>query len=689
MTETEPKKLDFNNSAPTTSPTRARKLHLGHFAFMRAVVQGLDAQSSWNRYLRLDGDYSDLRITKKTIAWIRDEFAAAARRYDRHGTARLVLMDATTISDKSGELQSLDEFVVEMGLEDFSETEQIEAYQEKFGNKTQQQSRRAKLISKQLEALKWLEELVAQPPLSGDAIASWFNPDLVTHLEAADIFTVRALVERINGSGLRWWSGIKAIGALKAKRIVEWLSVHEVTIGLRIGTHTLVQRSKLQPEELDRVVARKTGIVPLEKFVMPAELNGTDGMYRAPQRLCLMRADNDYDAILTWLKSKHGPSEAVIAKKKASSSSQKMDPSNPLAWLSSLSNTQRAYKKEAERFLLWAIVQHKKPLSSMTLEDCESYREFLANPAPADRWCGPRWREKWSPLWRPFEGPLAPRAQRQSVTILKSMYRFLVDQCYLIGNPWNGVLTPKSNQKINKGHSFSRSQWKFINEYLYTLPDHSANIRISFAIHFLYATGLRLSEAVMSKVDHLNWMSYPADEESDGVEGWELTVIGKGDKERTIPIPIEIVAELSQYLESRGLDSDPTDPSNVGVFLFGKTTDVAERAPWSPKSTLDVDPKSGIVASTLADQLKRFFANCSDAMMLVDPQSASKLASASTHWMRHTHGSHSLASGMPLEILQQNLGHASLNTTTVYSSSEESRRMKEVQKFWQKNRTGS
>lgn len=422
MTETEPKKLDFNNSAPTTSPTRARKLHLGHFAFMRAVVQGLDAQSSWNRYLRLDGDYSDIRNTRKTISWIRDEFAAAARRYDRHGTARLVLIDASTISDKSTGLQSLDEFVVEMGLEDFSESEQIEAYQEKFGSKTQQQSRRAKLISKQLEALKWLEELVAQPPLSGDAIASWFNPDLVTHLEAADIFTIRALIERINGSGLRWWSGIKAIGSLKSKRIVEWLCVHEVTIGLRIGTHTLVNRSKLQPEELDRVVAKTTGIVPLEKFVMPAELNGTDGLYRVPQRLCLMRADNDYDAILTWLKSKHGPSEAVTAKKMASSSSQKTDTTAPLAWLSTLSNTQRAYKKEAERFLLWAIAQHKKPLSSMTLEDCEAYREFLANPTPADRWCGPRWREKWSPLWRPFEGPLSPRAQRQSVTILGYMH---------------------------------------------------------------------------------------------------------------------------------------------------------------------------------------------------------------------------------------------------------------------------
>jgi hypothetical protein len=40
-----------------------------------------------------------------------------------------------------------------------------------------------------------------------------------------------------------------------------------------------------------------------------------------------------------------------------------------LDWLQSLSNTQRAYRKEAERFLLWAIVQRGKALSWMTNED--------------------------------------------------------------------------------------------------------------------------------------------------------------------------------------------------------------------------------------------------------------------------------------------------------------------------------
>ena len=51
-------------------------------------------------------------------------------------------------------------------------------------------------------------------------------------------------------------------------------------------------------------------------------------------------------------------------------------------WLVYLSHTQRAYRKEGERFLLWAVVERRKPLSSMTTEDCAAYRAF-SDVAPA------------------------------------------------------------------------------------------------------------------------------------------------------------------------------------------------------------------------------------------------------------------------------------------------------------------
>jgi site-specific recombinase XerD len=51
--------------------------------------------------------------------------------------------------------------------------------------------------------------------------------------------------------------------------------------------------------------------------------------------------------------------------------------------------------------------------------------------------------------------------------------------------------------------------------------------------------------------------------------------------------------------------------------------------------------------------------------------------------MRHTHGSHAVAAGMDINVVQQNLGHASLATTTRYTTSEARRRATETAKLWE------
>src|SRR5450631_3668771 len=60
---------------------------------------------------------------------------------------------------------------------------------------------------------------------------------------------------------------------------------------------------------------------------------------------------------------------------------------------------------------------------------------------------------------------------------------------------------------------------------------------------------------------------------------------------------------------------------------------------------------------------------------------AERLTQASTHWLLHTHGSHSMTAGTPLDIVQQNMGHASIDTTTINVTSEDRRRMKAMQQF--------
>ncbi|MGS0758880.1 phage integrase family protein, partial [Roseateles sp. GG27B] len=77
-----------------------------------------------------------------------------------------------------------------------------------YGPATQRSRYRARLITRQLDALRWLEGLVAQAPQAGDSVAVWLHPALAAHLEAADLFTLAQLVERINGVGRRWYAGI-------------------------------------------------------------------------------------------------------------------------------------------------------------------------------------------------------------------------------------------------------------------------------------------------------------------------------------------------------------------------------------------------------------------------------------------------------------------------------------------------
>jgi len=484
------------------------------------------------------------------------------------------------------------------------------------------------------------------------------------------------------------------MGEGKALRIVEWVRTvaltHEDILELQIGSHVAMPRSKLYAHELQAVVAPATDIRPLEKFIVPAELDGTRGLYRRPQPQCLLKAINDYQAILAWLRSKHGLTPEQKANLKARRRQRDVMGTSGVEqgvdWLQSLSHTQRAYRKEAERFLLWAITHKGKALSSMSNEDCIEYRDFLADPQPRSRWCGDRGRERWSPLWRPFEGPLSASAQRHAVTILKNFYGFLVDQNYLMGNPWSAVGVPRtSGPKVNAGRSFSLAQWRFIEGQLEMLPATSANQRLKFGLHLLYATGLRLSEVVAATVDDLQWVEYPADASDDRpLEGWLLRVIGKGQKEREVPVPNDVAGELANYLVSRGLDADPEDIGNQGAFLLGKASDAVERAPGL-RTGQQLDPRQGIAATTFYDQIKRFFEYCAGVLRRQgDSKGADRLRKASTHWMRHSHASHAIAGGMPIEIAQQNLGHASLATTTVYVTSERRRRMKAIEAFWRK-----
>ena len=202
-----------------------------------------------------------------------------------------------------------------------------------------------------------------------------------------------------------------------------------------------------------------------------------------------------------------------------------------------------------------------------------------------------------------------------------------------MGNPWSAVGVPRTTgPKVNAGRSFSLAQWAFIEGQLEVLAATSANQRLTFGLHLLYATGLRLSEVVAATVDDLMWVEYRADASNDeAMQGWMLRVIGKGQKEREVPLPAEVVGELARYLVSRGLDADPEDIGNHGTFVLGRARYSALRAPGLSTGQA-IDPRQGIAATTFYDQIKAFFAGCADVLRgQGDGKGAERFFKASTH----------------------------------------------------------
>ena len=642
-----------------------RKLHGGHFAFMRALAQGLDERASWDRYLRLEGEHTDLRTVRKTIAWIRDEFAAAARRENKPGTARLILLDAERIKSTPKQ-PTLAEFAQAQGMEDFSEAEQLEAYEEAYppsatggrggqGRGPQgasaQPTRRARVIERQLEALRWLQGLVAQDPRPGDRVGAWLNPSLASRLERAGVPTLAALVERINGIGARWWVQVPGVGALKGARILEWLHANEAVLGLRVGRHVDQPRAQLSPSTLAEVVPAATAVRPFEKFLLPADLDGRAGRFRAPIEKCLILARNDHEAIGAWLASKQ-----------------------PGRVNGELSSTQRAYRKEAERLLLWAILERKKALSSLSVEDATDYRSFLADPPPT--WCGPRHHQRWSPLWRPLEGPLAPVALRHSLTILRSLFAFLVGQGYVTGNPFTAVALPSQPPRpLASSRTLTFAQWDHVDVLLKDHVGTEAGRRLRRGMRWLYVTGLRLAEITNVKCEDLEQVD---DKAANGTVGndWMLLVVGKGGRRRQVPVPGELVEELGEELARFGFERQVSAPSNRDIHVMARFDAALERpASWS--------------ASGLYQAIKAFLAQAGDRL---DGADARQLKRASTHWLRHSHALHALQgregkAPVPIQVVQNNLGHASVETTSIYLANEPNESLKAMPGGWCRSST--
>ena len=466
-----------------------------------------------------------------------------------------------------------------------------------------------------IRALDILPSLPAPQPLVTDAIDEWLPERAVLALHQHGIRTLADLTVRIpRRQG--WWRQIGGLGAQGARHIEAFFADHPA----------LTERARALV-----AVAAPEPVVPWENIRVPHEVDGSRGAFRAPKSMCALEANNDYQAISAWLE-RHEAAQ-----------------------------TQRAYRREAERLLLWAIVERGKALSSLTSEDATAYRTFLRHPTPRARWVAPA-RPRSSPEWRPFTGAMSPDSIAYALSVLGAMFRWLIEQRYVLANPFAGlkVRGAQRNGKLDISRAFTAGEWELIRtiadglewSYDWTVP---AAQRLRFLLDFGYATGLRAAELVVVTLGGI--------ETSSRGERW-LHLTGKGAKTGKVVLPPLARDALDQYLVQRGLSVNP--------------------ARWVPDTPLlgHLDAPAGINTARLRVVLRRFFHTVADAIEADHPPLAGKLRRATPHWLRHTHASHALANGATLTTVRDNLRHASISTTSIYLDDDEVQRTRQIERIF-------
>jgi site-specific recombinase XerD len=595
-------------------------------AFVRSWAEGLDLVAAWDRYLYVDGQ-GDGRRARGELRRLLDELRSLARAHGRPDLAALLRRDPEAIPDQGAKIPTLDEFAAQQPADYYTEAELIELYQEQHGQADSRSAarRRQRLRERLVQAVQWLTKVSVREPAPADPVGAWLDERVAARLAVVGIRTLEELTFWVKTKGFHWHRGIPKVGPEGAARIVRWLREHEASLGA-LPSPALVPLSQIDTAAL--TPPPRIGIVPLERFRPPSERDGSRGTSRAPAERCKVAAANDFEAIQAWLRLRVPGT-----------------------------HTWRAYRKEAERFLLWAVMERRKALSSLDGDDCVAYRDFIAAPGP--EWVGPRNAQRWSEAWRPFEGSLSVRSQATAMTIVRSLCEWLVRRHYLDSNPWDDVPARPDAPSMPQLRALSQKQWRLVQEWidgeLAAAPSPALH-RLKFILDFGYMSGMRLAELAAAK---LGWLRH--EQLDDGEWAWSIMVLGKRNKWREVPLPDAAVEALRASLVMRELDSDPlaNDPET----------------PLISKLSLEAP----LAAARIYEILVAGFERCATHVWTQDQRAAERIREASTHWLRHTYGSHSAARGVPQDVLQANLGHESLATTSIYVRAEKGRRHRAMQ----------
>jgi site-specific recombinase XerD len=318
-------------------------------------------------------------------------------------------------------------------------------------------------------------------------------------------------------------------------------------------------------------------------------------------------------------------------------------------------HTWRAYTTELDRLANWCQRKGLGPLSDLTRQDLLQYQSQLRS--------GPRLDESTSGqgYGRQRNSATVPAvrsssSQARALAVVASLYRYWHSTGYLLGNPAAGLT---GGTRAQGGFAPTR----LVPAGLLALCDEW--VARSVAAAHEHGTGHADSEAWRraaiwtlfrfsgARLAELAWnpsvMLPHVEQDSNGA--MTLTVIGKGEKTRPIPLPSCCNAVLQRYRLARGL---PAQANGL------------ERLP------LIHGEKSGALgARGLYNQVKAVLLAVATEIRDSDPTGFALLRGVSPHWLRHAYARTLVVDKrIPLPVAQALLGHASVQTTAAYAKAD-------------------
>jgi|TARA_B100001013_G_scaffold215936_1_gene131564 integrase/recombinase XerD len=213
----------------------------------------------------------------------------------------------------------------------------------------------------------------------------------------------------------------------------------------------------------------------------------------------------------------------------------------------------------------------------------------------------------------------SPRSQARKISGLKSFFKFLVFEGYLKSSPMSNIESPKLGRKLPD----------ILNVEEISQMINSINIKEKFGqrnktiIEILYGTGIRVSELIELKISNIFFKENL------------IRVLGKGDKERFVPIGLKAKKSIIDYINNDRKYQKIEESSNDILILSKYGKKITRHMIFT--LIKNISKKSGITKKI------------------------------SPHTFRHSFASHLLKNGADLRTIQLILGHENITTTEIYT----------------------